>query len=199
MRLFLIMIIVSSALLAGCTKKTTVVLLPDSEGNVGSVDVKSTEGGSRTLSKAGERTVVRFESWNPSKPKVAKDQGINNSIEELKASQPPKPVSYTLYFKHASIYLTDESEKLIPVIIEEARKREPSEVSLIGHSDTMGPADYNVLLSKQRAQAVYDILAEEGLDIRKLHVESHGENDLLIQTEDDVSEPRNRRVEVMIR
>ena len=50
-----------------------------------------------------------------------------------------------------------------------------------------------------RAERVRDLLIAEGLDPTLIEVDSHGENNPLIPTADEIAEPRNRRVEVTVR
>ena len=50
-----------------------------------------------------------------------------------------------------------------------------------------------------RAKAVGALLAAEGIDAASLEITSHGEANPLVPTGDNVSEPRNRRVEVTVR
>ncbi len=53
-----------------------------------------------------------------------------------------------------------------------------------------------------RAQRVADLLRARGVErlgILELQVRSHGERDLLVTTPDATAEPRNRRVEVLLR
>ena len=50
-----------------------------------------------------------------------------------------------------------------------------------------------------RAQVVYDILRAENVKEEELTILYHGEGNPLVPTADDVAEPRNRRVEVMVR
>ncbi len=73
------------------------------------------------------------------------------------------------------------------------------DVSIIGHSDTVGKAEANAALALKRAQAIGDLLKEKGLKVEALSIESHGESNLLVKTPDETPEPRNRRVEVSIR
>ncbi len=114
-------------------------------------------------------------------------------------AEPERPFHFILYFEHDSSKLVKTSMEKIPSIIQKVKDREPSEVSVIGHTDTKGTAEYNIELSLERAQVVAGILKTSGLTLKKLLVTSHGENDLLIPTADDVSEERNRRVEIMVR
>src|SRR4030042_457439 len=58
------------------------------------------------------------------------------------------------------------------------------------------PRRYNYLLSLERAQAVASFLIAERVDPSLLAIDSHGEDNPLVPTGDEVSEPRNRRVEV---
>jgi outer membrane protein OmpA-like peptidoglycan-associated protein len=51
----------------------------------------------------------------------------------------------------------------------------------------------------KRARAVKTLLEEEGVDFERLETDSHGEGNPLIETADNVAEPRNRRVEVIVR
>ena len=41
-------------------------------------------------------------------------------------------------------------------------------------------------------------LAAQGVDRNILDIESHGEDNLLVKTADQVREPRNRRVEITV-
>ena len=50
-----------------------------------------------------------------------------------------------------------------------------------------------------RARAVEKILRASNLEIDKIDISSHGENDPIKKTPDGVSEPLNRRVEVIVR
>ena len=73
------------------------------------------------------------------------------------------------------------------------------EVVVIGHTDTVGTAENNVVLSAQRAKVVAERLQASGLKLSALTLESHGEKNPLVPTKDGKPEPRNRRVQVTIR
>jgi outer membrane protein OmpA-like peptidoglycan-associated protein len=66
-----------------------------------------------------------------------------------------------------------------------------------GHTDTVGkPAD-NFKLSRERAKAIAAWFRERGLRIA-IAYEGFGESALLIQTGDEVDEPRNRRADYIL-
>lgn len=67
-----------------------------------------------------------------------------------------------------------------------------------GHTDTTGDTGSNQLLSERRAAAVRDYLVQRyGVSSTRLEVVGLGETRLLVQTGDEVSEVRNRRVQVL--
>jgi outer membrane protein OmpA-like peptidoglycan-associated protein len=68
---------------------------------------------------------------------------------------------------------------------------------IAGHTDTVGNAGYNAVLSRQRAQAIARWFRRRGLKI-PIAYEGFGESALLIKTADEVDEPRNRRVDYIL-
>ena len=54
-------------------------------------------------------------------------------------------------------------------------------------------------LSLERANEVRRMLVDQGVSAEYLNIEYYGESKPLVQTEDNVSEPKNRRVEVVVR
>ncbi len=183
--------------LFSCGSKTTVILLPDDDGSSGEVVVKN-KSSSTVLNKAYTYTEVGGNSSNLTLQPTDEMQ-IKSEYQMLFDAEPLKPVRFILYFKHDATILTERSMTFIPSVIKIAKDREPSEISVIGHTDSKGGADYNNKLALERANIVGELLRSSGITLKKLHIKSHGENDPLILTEDNVSEVKNRRVEIMIR
>ena len=71
-------------------------------------------------------------------------------------------------------------------------------IGVTGHTDTSGSAAYNMALSLRRAAAVKDALVREGVAAAAIAVTGRGETALLVQTGDNVKEPQNRRVEIVL-
>jgi hypothetical protein len=71
-------------------------------------------------------------------------------------------------------------------------------VTATGHTDTSGPADYNMALSLRRANTVKNSLVRNGVPASAISVIGKGETDLLVKTADGIREPQNRRVEIVI-
>lgn len=186
-----------SVLFTGCAAKTMVVLVPDPDGTTGSIIVTN-EAGSVVLDKPNQMTTIKDRKTAPSTPAVIEKESINTHFSDALAIQPEPPVHFLLYFEKDAI-LTPESSNLITEILATIRERNSIDISVIGHADTLGDTDYNLKLSKRRALAVSNLLIEKGANSEHIKVTSHGEENLLIKTADNVSEPRNRRVEVIVR
>jgi outer membrane protein OmpA-like peptidoglycan-associated protein len=84
-------------------------------------------------------------------------------------------------------------------ILQDIRDRKSTAITVIGHTDTTADRQYNYQLGLRRAQHVARSLQSQGVDTSNLFVSSHGEADLLVKTGGGVAEPRNRRVEVIVR
>ena len=73
-----------------------------------------------------------------------------------------------------------ESLDLLPEVLRMIKERAPVDVSVVGHTDTVGDRDANHRLGLQRAERVAEVLKAGGLDPGRLDVSSHGEADLLV-------------------
>ena len=67
-----------------------------------------------------------------------------------------------------------------------------------GHTDAIGPEDYNKNLSERRAQSVADFLAEHGVERQALQTVGQGESDPLVPNDSPENRANNRRVEIII-
>jgi len=174
-----------------------VILLPDTDGKTGTVVVRN-QGSSTTLNEPYTYTDVSNNTSMAAAAPIAQNT-VKDVYQSLLNSEPLKPVSFILYFEHDSINLTQDSLNLIPQVLQLAKDREPSEISVIGHTDARGSSEYNSKLSYQRAETMAKILKASDVNLKNIYIKSHGENDPLVMTEDGMSEEKNRRVEIMIR
>lgn len=103
---------------------------------------------------------------------------------------------YEVNFVFDSANIEPAAGGTLDQVAREINKYNPREVTVGGHADRSGPADYNMELSQRRAQAVSDALTERGVKHRVIDEEAHGENDLEVPTPDGVRNAANRRVEI---
>ncbi|MEN8130367.1 MAG: OmpA family protein [Pseudomonadota bacterium] len=88
--------------------------------------------------------------------------------------------------------------------IEEYRRKLGPELTeayagvIIGHTDSTGDPNYNLDLSKRRAESVYDYLVETGTPAEKLRVVGRGQQDPLASNDTKEGRTKNRRVEIIV-
>ncbi len=179
------------------TTGTTIVLVDN--GKEQNSIVVQTDVGVKTISMAGEYVSLSAKDEAPSKIKVMSKEEINTKFKSAIEATPLKPININLYFKNNSNELTEESQKKLPYILAQIKKRMPCDVNIIGHTDTKGKASYNEKLALKRAEYVKNWVLSFEVDLNNLQTKSYGESDLLVPTEDNVAEAKNRRVEIFIK
>jgi outer membrane protein OmpA-like peptidoglycan-associated protein len=181
--------------LAACRSlpATYVVLLPDDDGAVGKVELRGR--GTRVLEQP--RSASGFDAQRA--PVGLSQAGVEQRFGPALRALPERPAHFVLYFRSDTTELTPESRALLPEALAEAARRPAADISVVGHTDRMAPADYNARLALRRARAIRDRLVGLGADPASIEVTSHGESNPLVPTPDGAREPRNRRVEITIR
>ncbi|QEM67320.1 OmpA family protein [Geobacter sp. FeAm09] len=192
--------LLTAALLAlggGCASRGTVVLMPDPDGHVGKAEV-ATAGGKQLLERAQEMTVVSG-SNPPTSPAAATPGYLAATFAEALAVEPLPSEKFILFFETGRTCLVAESQAAIPAILTAIKRRNAISITISGHTDAVGSVQLNDRLAHERALAIRGLLLQKGVDPQRLTVSSHGKGNPLIPTPDGVAEPRNRRVEVIVR
>ena len=112
---------------------------------------------------------------------------------------PGRPASFLLYFLEGKDELTTESRIELDKVFAELRLRPLPDIVVIGHTDTVGGTAYNDKLSLARAERMREMMVGLGIPPERIYAAGRGERELLVPTEDNVPEPRNRRVEINVR
>lgn len=174
-----------------------IVLLADPDGSVGAADVTTPQG---TIALDRLRAAARVSAGDaPSAADDLSEADVASLFGDALGAMPPAPQRFTLYFRFESEELTAESKASIAGVLEAVKRHPAPEVLVVGHTDTTGAPARNVELGLRRARTVREMLVASQLDPRSIEVASHGESDPLIQTADEVFEPRNRRVDITVR
>ncbi len=185
------------ALLAGCAQLSDrVVLLPGRDGAAtGAVNVKSSKGEVVLAEPYAQADVVGGE---PRRGQTDA-QEVQRNYGTLLAAQPPRPRSFTVRFETGGDRLTADSEPVLRELIGLLAANPGAELVVVGHTDRVGSVELNDRLSLQRAQSVRDRLVAAGAATDRISVAGRGEREPAVPTEDEVPEPRNRRVEIKLR
>ena len=189
--------LLAAALLAGCaaTPQGSVVLMPSADGKPAAVAV--TQGGKEVVLDqpyAG----AHLTSGGPQA--YASDAAqVQARFGPTLAALPGRPTQFTLYFVEGKDEFTEASKKAIDGVFAEIASRPVPDVIVIGHTDKVGSDAVNDPLSRQRAEVVRKALIARGVAPENIVVVGRGKREPVVATAEGVAEPRNRRVEILVR
>jgi iron complex outermembrane receptor protein len=117
------------------------------------------------------------------------------------AAQPvaPAPVahSYMVFFDFNKSDLTPQAVSIVDTAAKNAETTRVTQLTVTGHTDTVGSDAYNMRLSRRRAESVAAELEKAGIASSEIEIVAKGKHDLLVPTGDGVREPQNRRVQIV--
>lgn len=100
-------------------------------------------------------------------------------------------------FSKDSAKLSDEAKSRIAGIADEIKKQNATKVRVFGFTDNLGSAAHGDVLSRQRANAVQDVLDQELHDPNiTFEVRGYGEQYPIADNSTEAGRRKNRRVEV---
>jgi len=184
--------------LHGCpTTVEKIVLLPDADGHVGTIEIGS-----------GAKKVVISEAYATAeiggdgkavttKTKAAAVQ--KNFRETLEARPDYTSARITIYFNKEA-KPTYSVKDQVDDLVADLTGRKGYTVTVVGHTDQTGSARANKRLGRKRAQRVSRQLIRQGVSRRRIKIVSKGESEPAVRI-DDPSIPvlKNRRVEIYVK
>jgi outer membrane receptor protein involved in Fe transport len=131
--------------------------------------------------------------------------GPSTSEPEQAAYTPPpvQPVapavahSYMVFFDFNKSDLTGQAVSIVDQAAKNASATKVTQLTVTGHTDTVGSDAYNMRLSRRRAESVAAELEKQGIASSEIEIIAKGKRDLLVPTGDGVREPQNRRVQIV--
>jgi iron complex outermembrane receptor protein len=119
------------------------------------------------------------------------------------APPPPAPAveaarSFQVFFDFDKSDITAAAAKVIQAAADAVKAGHVVQITVTGHTDTVGSAAYNQGLSERRAAAVKTGLVADGVAGGEITTIGVGKTGLLVATADGVREPQNRRAEIVL-
>jgi outer membrane protein OmpA-like peptidoglycan-associated protein len=125
--------------------------------------------------------------------------GEANAAAQQSASEPEQ---FVLYFDFASAKLSSIARPVVADAAAAIKRTETSghlsHVKVIGYADTVGSTEGQDRLSIRRADAVRDELIRNGIEAEVIKTEGRGKMEPAVLTGDQIKNPRNRRVRIVI-
>jgi outer membrane protein OmpA-like peptidoglycan-associated protein len=125
---------------------------------------------------------------------------VHAPVAEPVAAKPapaPVPRNYIVFFDFDKDVLTPTARQTVETASANAKAGGVSKIDVTGYTDRAGTPQYNLGLSKRRAERVRDAMVALGVPASQIVVAWKGESDPAVPTADGVPEPRNRRVTII--
>ena len=189
--------LVAVVLLPACAQTTTLILLPDDDGRVGSVTLRTGDDFT-VLNQRYERVEAPRAPLFGASVETLTPAEVDRAYSTLLKAQPLPSLSFSVHFSRGSADLADRARAIVPQIIAGVRARVPAAITIVGHTDTTGTESLNAKLALERAQTVEKVLREGIPANEQVRIHSYGSRGLIVPTPPNVDEPRNRVVEILI-
>jgi OOP family OmpA-OmpF porin len=112
---------------------------------------------------------------------------------------PPPPVAaktFIVFFNFDKSDLTPEAQAVVAEAAAAFKSTGSVSIAVVGHTDTVGSAAYNLPLSQRRAASVKAGLVANGVPDGSISTDGRGFSEPLVATGPGVKEPQNRRATI---
>lgn len=130
--------------------------------------------------------------------------GLNHTfpIPQVAVAAPPAPkkkmVLRGVNFDFNKWNIRPDARPVLNAAIDELKKDPNTRIAVIGYTDSIGTAEYNMGLSQRRAESVVDYLVAGGIARSRLEPIGRGETDPVATNETAEGRAQNRRVELKV-
>jgi outer membrane protein OmpA-like peptidoglycan-associated protein len=140
-------------------------------------------------------TYAELQSRSPETPWLVELQPVRR---EEAADDSAPVIMRNLLFRTGTAEWLPSSETELRRLQQLLEDQPHLQIEIRGHTDDVGSAQANQILSMRRAKAVYDYLVEHGIDTDRLRYTGFGESQPLVPNDSDAARQKNRRTEFVI-
>jgi len=174
--------------------------------------LKALDGGAREAKpEVAARAQARFDCWLEQQEENFQNDHISACRDELLAAlneleaKPAAPAAatvapstYLVLFDFDKSNINAAADAVVKQVVADYNANKATAISVTGHTDRAGTADYNMKLSERRADSVRAALIAAGIPAEAITTAWKGESEPAIPTADGVREQANRRAEIII-
>ena len=180
----MIMVMLLAGLASACAKKQPPIARP--------MPPPATTGGGTTTPPAPPEPVSEPMPVPPEP--VAEDAVESRSVDDLNRDSPLRPA----FFELDSAEITGSSQQALQENAQVLRKYPTWQITIEGHCDERGTAEYNLGLGERRAIAARDYLVSLGIPADRLRTVSYGKEFPFDPGHDETAWSKNRRAHFVI-
>ena len=169
----------------------------DLNSNLLSVGVSYNFGtGNTTASAAAATASAVTVTQAPSEP-ITEPAVVEEKTTVVVTKAQTESYSQEMFATNSTELSTDGKIALMPLV--EVLKAHPqSSVDVVGHTDSTGAAEYNMMISKKRAAAVAAYIEEQGIEADRISASGEGEENPIATNDTAEGRSQNRRVDATI-
>ncbi|MEZ8616762.1 OmpA family protein [Vibrio splendidus] len=166
----------------------------DLNSNLLSVGVSYNFGTGNTTASAAAAVAV---TQAPSEPITEPAVVVEEKMAVVVTKAQTESYSQEMFATNSTELSTDGKIALMPLV--EVLKAHPqSSVAVVGHTDSTGAAEYNLMISKKRAAAVAAYIEEQGIEADRITASGEGEENPIASNATAEGRAQNRRVDATI-
>ncbi len=146
------------------------------------------------LKPAVEQPKTETETKNQETPEPIKEEPVTTESEDLAG----KVDLQRIHFEFDKYRLTDEAKEILAENARVLKNNSRVRISIEGHCDERGTAEYNLALGERRAQAAKNYLMELGISENRIQIISYGKERPMDMGHDEDSWAKNRRDDFVV-
>jgi len=146
------------------------------------------------------RRTAAAEAERAAKAKAESDK-LMKELANLKAQQTERGIVLTIgdvLFATGKADLSANANKSVATLAEFLMRNPTRNVLIEGHTDSVGKDDYNLALSRKRADSVKAKLVEDGIEAGRITAVGYGKTFPVASNDTNAGKAQNRRVDVVI-
>jgi OOP family OmpA-OmpF porin len=173
--------------------------IQDLNANLFSVGVSYNFGtGATTASAAAAAATTAVVTQAPSKPITeVQEVVVEEKTTVVVTKEQTESFSQEMFATNSTELSADGKAALGPLIAV-LQAHPESSVEVVGHTDSTGAAEYNMMVSKKRAASVAAYIEEQGIDASRITATGEGEENPVASNDTAEGRAMNRRVEATI-
>lgn len=140
-------------------------------------------------------------AYEQEKSTAGRVEELEKELAEFKAQDTERGLVLTLgdvQFAPNQEKLTAKAMRKLYPLVTILQEQPTRNIRIEGYTDTRGEKSYNLDLSQRRADAVRDLLIENGISAERITARGYGEENAVASNDTAAGRRENRRVEVIV-